>query len=210
MEQGRGQGVVWVWLLCLMLVPDGRLGGQPGVEPQGMPVPPRTGNRLFGSAGIGLISLKRGGGVDIPLGFTALLGRYRLIGTVNALDLGLMQGKSPDSRYYRPYLGNSLCVDGQSNRRVPDYYCSGTTDLLGSASADLSFICFDEVWIGNQPGKLFAGVGQRFFRPRTLYGVFGLFFAAPSRRAGSFRVAVGQEYVHVGVVWGIDLGRLFR
>ena len=190
-------------LCCLLLAPAGKLGSQ---QPAARVKPS---SRFYGSVGLGFINLERGTGVDIPLGFTAVLDRYRLLGTVNVLDIGLMEGTDRDPRYYRPYFGSSICVDSQTGYQVSDHRCSGGTDALGSSDVDLSYIFFDEVWIGDQPGKLFAGIGHRFSQPRTFYATIGLFFDARSRHAGGVKLAIGQEYVSLGIMWGLDLRRIF-
>ena len=69
---------------------------------------------------------------------------------------------------------------------------------------------FDEVWIGDQPGKLFAGLGHRFAQPQTFYGTIGLFFDNRSRDAGGVKLAIGRDYVNLGIVWGWDLTRILR
>lgn len=194
------------FLLCLLLAPLADLEGQ-AAAPQ---PPTRPGNRLYASVGLGFVNLDRSIGIGIPLGFTAALNRYRLLGTANLLDIALLEGKDWDPRYYRPYYGSSLCTDRQTDFIVPSYYCSGGTDVLITASADLSYIFFEEVWIGNQPGKLFAGIGHRFSKPRTFYGTIGIHFDARSRGAGGFKLSIGEEFVNLGIAWGIDLGRLFR
>ena len=182
-------------------------GGGSLVQPEGRRP---AANRLYGSVGMGFVNLDRGVGIGIPVGFTALLGRYRLIGTANLLDVGLLEGDDRDPRYYRPYLGNSLCVDARSGWSVPNYYCSGGTDALLSSSVDLSYIIFDEVWISDKPGRLFAGIGHRFAKPQTLYGTIGIFFDTRSRGAGGAKLNIGEEYMSLGIVWGLDLLSFFR
>jgi len=167
-------------------------------------------SRLYGSVGLGFVNLDRGVGIGIPLGFTALLSRYRLIGTANLLDVGLLEGDDRDPRYFRPYLGSSLCVDSRTGWSVPNYYCSGGTDALFSTSADLSYILLDEVWFSDKPGRLFVGIGRRFAKPQTFYGTLGLFFDSRSRAAGGAKLNIGEEYMNLGIVWGLDLPRVFR
>ena len=60
------------------------------------------------------------------------------------------------------------------------------------------------------PGALFAGIGCRLFKPQTFYGTVGLYFLSKGRRAGSFKLALGKQYVNLGVVWGFDLLHRFR
>ena len=191
-------------LLCLLLIPAGELESQVNEPAAGRPP-----NRFYGSVGLGFVNLGRGVGVGIPLGFTAVLNRYRLIGTVNALDIGLLEGDDRDSRYVRPYYGSTLCVDSLTGYRAMSYQCSGGTDAVRSAGVDLSYIIFDEVWISDQPGKLFAGLGGRYANPRTFYGTVGIYFDSRSRNAGGAKLAIGRDYVNLGIVWGFDLSRLF-
>jgi len=204
MKRGRRDQLLGAAFFCgLLLAPAGESGSQVSEPPLRQP------NRFYGSVGLGFINLERGTGVDIPLGFTAVLNRYRLIGTVNVLDIGLMEGDDRDPRYQRPVFGSSMCFDTQTKYQVPDYRCSGGTDALGSAGGDLSYIFFDNVWISDQPGKLFAGAGYRVSHPRTVYGTFGIYFDARSRHAGGVKLAIGQAYVNLGIVWGFDLRRIF-
>lgn len=199
---GSCQGWISAALLAMLLRPAGE------VLPQILPS--QSANALYGSVGVGFVNLERRVGVGIPIGFTAVSSPYRLIGTLNLLELALLEGSDRNPRYYRPYFGNSLCVDAQTGYSVPAYWCSGGTEALTSASADLSFILFDEVWIGDQPGRIFAGLGYRLRQPHTLYGTLGFFAHARAHHAGSVRLALGGDYVHLGIAWGIELRRLFR
>lgn len=196
-------------LLALLLAPAGESQVSRWQE---TPPPPRKppANRIYASVGVGFLSIDRGVGVDLPLGVTTVLGQYRLLATARLLDVGLLEGNDRDPRYIRPYFRSTLCFDSQTNRYVPNYYCSGGTDALLSAAADLSYVLFDEVWIGDQPGKLFAGLGHRFARPQTFYGTIGLYFDNRSRDAGGVKLAIGQDYVNLGIVWGWDLTRILR
>jgi hypothetical protein len=196
-------------LLGLLVAPAGE--SQVAIWPE-TPPPPRKPpvNRFYASVGVGILNIDRGVGVDLPLGFTAALGQYRLLATARLLDIGLLEGNDRDPRYYHPYFGSSLCADSQSGRSVPNYYCSGGTDGLLSSAVDLSYVLLDEVWIGDQPGKLFAGLGHRFSRPQTFYGTIGLYFDSRSRDAGGIKLAIGRDYVNMGIVWGWDLARIFR
>lgn len=191
-------------LLCLLLIPAGELGSQINEPTAG-----RQPNRFYGSMGLGIVNLDQGVGVGIPLGITAILNRYRLIGTLNVLDIGLLEGNDRDPRYVRPYYRSTLCVDSLTGWQVMDYHCSGGTDAVRSAGMDLSYIIFDEVWISDRPGKLFAGLGGRSANPRTLYGTVGIYFESRSRNAGGAKLAIGRDYVNMGIVWGVDLQRWF-
>lgn len=165
-------------------------------------------NRLYLATGLGFADLDRRVGVAVPVGATLVLDHLRLIGSVSPLDLTFSEGTGGDSEFYRPVLGSTLCVDRKTGRAVPDYWCSGGTDLLRSASADLGYVLLDEVWIGDQPGRLYVGVGQRFRRPRTRYGTVGLWFDRRQRTAAGARLSVGHDYVNLGVVWGFEARRL--
>lgn len=172
------------------------------------PTPPTS--RLYLATGLGFADLGRRVGIAAPLGATLVLDRVRLIGSVGLLDLTFTEGTGRDPDFYRPVLGSTLCVDRQTGRAVPDYWCSGGTDVLRSASADLGYVLLDEVWIGDQPGKLFVGAGQRFRRPRTPYGIVGFYFDRRQRVAAGARLSVGHNYVSLGVVWGLEVRRLLR
>ena len=148
-------------------------------------------------------------GVRVPLGFRAVFNRLRLIGSINVLDVSFHEGDDYDPRYFRPYPTRTYCFDTRTGYRVADYRCSGGTDWLRSLSADLAYIVLDEVWIAGRPGKLFAGAGYRHLDPATAYGTLGMFFDAPGRTVGSFKILVGKGYVTLGLLWGFDLRRVF-
>ena len=195
-------------LLALLLAPAGEsqmATWQETPPPRKPPV-----NRFYASVGVGFLNIDRGIGVNIPLGFTTVLGRYRLLATARLLDVGLLEGNDRDPRYIRPSFHSTLCFDSQAGYYVPSYHCSGGTDALLSSAVDLSYVLFDEVWIGDQPGKLFAGLGHRFAQPQTFYGTIGLFFDNRSRDAGGVKLAIGRDYVNLGIVWGWDLTRILR
>ena len=175
-------------------------------------VPKRKHDGYYAAVGLGFINLDdRGPGVRVPLGFRAVFNRLRLICAVNALDVSFHEGDDYDPRYFRPYPTSTICYyegDGYY-RRVADYRCSGGTDWLHSLSADLAYIVLDEVWIAGRPGKLFAGAGYRHLDPATAYGTLGMFFDAPGRTVGSFKILVGKGYITLGLLWGFDLRRFF-
>jgi len=203
--------VVALVLLGLLLVPTGELESQLRIIRQEKPTPKKTAvNQFYASVGVGFLNIDRGIGVALPLGLTASLGPYRLLASARLLDIGLLEGSDRDQRYYHPYFGSSLCADSQTGYSVPNYYCSGGTDGLLSAAADLSYVLLDEVWIGDQPGKLFVGLGHRFAQPQTFYGTIGLYFDSRSRDAGGVKLAIGRDYVNMGLVWGWNLNRIFR
>ena len=203
MKRGRVCIARLASLLCLLLIPTGELESQVSEPTAG-----RQPNRYYGSVGLGFVNLDSRVGVGIPLGFTAVLNRYRLIGTVNALDIGLLEGNNRDPRYVRPY-GSSLCVDSLTGYRVMNYQCSGGTNAVRSAGMDLSYIVFNEVWISDKPGKLFAGLGGRSANPQAFYATVGIYFDARSQNATGAKLAIGRNYVNMGIVWGLDLQRWF-
>ena len=173
-------------------------------------VPKRPHDGYYAAVGLGFINLDhRGAGVRVPLGFRAVFNRLRLIGSANVLDVSFHEGDDYDPRYVRRFPSSTVCHDSRTGYRVPAYRCSGGTDWLRSVSADLAYIVLDEVWIAGRPGKLFAGLGYRHLDPATAYGTLGLFFDAPGRTVGSFKVLVGRGYVTLGLLWGFDLRRVF-
>ena len=175
-----------------------------------VPVPVRTEDGYYATVGVGFINIdRRGVGARMPLGVKYASARWRLIASVHAPDLAFLEGDNRDPRYFRPFANSTLCVDGRTGFRVASYRCSGGTDLIGAASADLAYVVADEVWIGPQPGRFFAGLGYRHRNPSTLYGTLGLFFDQPGRTAGGFKLMVGEGFVAMGLSWAFDLRRLF-
>ncbi|MBT4498118.1 MAG: hypothetical protein HOC74_10375, partial [Gemmatimonadetes bacterium] len=76
-------------LLALLLAPAGEsqmATWQETPPPRKPPV-----NRFYASVGVGFLNIDRGIGVNIPLGFTTVLGRYRLLATARLLDVGLLE-----------------------------------------------------------------------------------------------------------------------
>ena len=173
-------------------------------------VPKRQHDGYYAAIGVGFVNLDhRGAGVRVPLGLRAVFDRLRLIGAANVLDLSFHEGDDYDPHYFRPIPTRSICVDNRTGYQVSNYRCSGGTDWIRSLSADLAYIVADEVWIAGRPGKLFAGLGYRLANPATAYGTLGLFFDAPGRTVGSFKVLVGKGYLTLGLLWGFDLRRVF-
>ena len=197
---GRWFRVAGPVLLCGILLVPVDLGGQLDS--------PRPGG-LYASVGLGFVSLKKGVGIGLPAGCTAVLAPYRLIASVNVVDLGLFEGEGKDPRYQRIFLPGRPpgCWDRETGRQVPSHWCSGGTDALNSFSADLSYVAVDSLWVGNRPGRLFAGLGCRFLNPRTLYGTVGLYFDSSSRRAVGIKGAFSKDYMYIGLTWGLNLRR---
>lgn len=166
---------------------------------------------VYLSAGLGLLSLDQGAGFNIPLGFTVVSSRLRLIATVNLLDAGILQESNTSTRYVRfiDSVGRSVCVDTEFNRAVSSFNCSGSSDLLRSASADVGFVPIETDFFAGKAGKVFIGAGFRQRQPQTFYGTLGMIFPTASRTAGGFKVQVGSDFVFVGVTWSMDLRRIF-
>lgn len=197
----------FIWISLLLASESGAVRIQ-DLEPA--PVLKRQEDGYYASAGVGFANLDaQGVGVRVPLGFKMVSNRLRLIGSANLFDLSFLEGDDRDPRYFRPYVNSTLCVDSLTQYRVPSYRCSGGTKMLVSASADLAYIIIDEVWIVDQPGKFFAGLGYRHVKPRTAYGTLGLFFDQPGRTVGGFKCVFGKGYIALGIIWAYDLRRIF-
>ena len=80
---------------------------------------------------------------------------------------------------------------------------------MPSASVDISYIVLNEVWFSDKVGKLSLGMGYRLRHPSNPYVALGLFFPSPGRSSAGARLDMGPDYVHLGVTWALDLGRLF-
>ena len=167
-------------------------------------------SNFYLSAGVGLLTVGTKAGIAIPAGFMAVLSPYRLLVSASAIDIGLLEGDSKDPRYERLFVrGGQACVDLETGYLESDFRCSGGTVLRGSTGADLSVIPIENLWLGNQPGNLFTGVGFRAFNPKTAYVTFGLVFNSQTEKAGGFKVNIGSDYVFVGILGGFNLRRWF-
>lgn len=158
-------------------------------------------------AGLGVADLDRGTGVGLPLRLTIIEPRLKTMIGVSPLDLTFVQG-SQDPRYAR--LQNQfgpVCFDTQLQRYVSNLECS-STDVIRSLSAEAAIVPLDPVYFAGKEGMLFSGIGFRFERPETAYGMIGLFFPTPSGRAGEFRLSIGGDFIFIGVSWGYNLTRL--
>ena len=172
------------------------------------------GNAAYVLGGLGFIDLERGTGINIPVGFTAVLPMLRLIGTVTLLDIGLLQKQQYNVarryvRFFDSRTGRSICVDSERNVQVSDLRCNGGTDFLFSVGADLSFVPVETRFFGGRMGKVFGGLGVRFLSPKTPYATLGILYERSGGGTGGVKVAVGKSYVFAGVVWGINLKRIF-
>lgn len=189
-------------VLLLSLLLTGALGAQEK--------PAST--RLYVAFGLGFVNLdQRGLGVDVPLGFQLIIPRYRLVASVQALDLALLQQQGrTDARFVRAFTsyGQPACFDTQTGYLVSSFRCGGDTKVLLSLGADLSFIPVETSFFGGKPGKLALGVGYRGLNPRTLYGTLGLLFNGPNGSGTGIRVALGRRFVYVGANWVLPPKRL--
>ena len=191
------------WLVCavtsaLALVSQGADGQILPVEIDG------SGGYL--TAGLGVLNVERGTGLSVPLGATFFARRYRLIATASALDLGLFEKTDPTSRYQRSPFGG--CVDTEFGYRVSEFRCSEGTEVIRSLAADVSFVPADNIIIAGRQGRLYTGMGVRMRHPRTPYGTLGLFFATNDGRADGVRVALGSNFINLGMSWSIGANRL--
>ena len=162
---------------------------------------------LFLTAGLGVVDLEPGTGLDIPLGLTALAPRHHVMATVTVADFALLQSKEIR---YRPrfYRGYDVCLDTVTGDLVPYRLCRGKTNTLRSFSVDLSLLPVEMVYVADRPGVLHLGPGWRGQEPRTLYGTIGMFFPSPTGNAIGARLAMGREFIYIGFTWGRDLRRL--
>jgi hypothetical protein len=173
---------------------------------------PAPSTSLYASLGIGFINIdEQGPGVRAPLGLVAAFNAQRLILRTNLLDLSFLEGDDRDARYARSYsaYAPSNCYDTQTGYYVSSYRCSGGTDLLASASAELTYVALRDVWLSNNRGNVFVGAGWRLKSPRSAYGSIGFFFERPRHSSGGVQLMIGQGFVGFGLLWGYDLRRLF-
>ena len=203
--RGPTRRLVWLWALALCLAAAVVSAQVPYAEREAP-----TGDGLHGSSGLGFLSIDRGAGFNLPLGATLVSSRFRLVATLTLLDIGLLQKSDPDSRYtrYVDTFGRTVCVDTETNFRVSSFNCSGESELLRSASADLGFIPIQTDFFAGKPGKVFVGGGFRMRRPRTAYGSLGMLFPNYSGTVGGLKVMAGSDFVLVEATWGIHINRM--
>lgn len=172
----------------------------------------REANALYATAGLGILNLDEGTGLGVPLGFTLLSTRFRILATVTPLDYGLMEEDDP--RYLSiidNYTGLAACYDRGDDTYVPYYRCTPGTDFRRSGSAELSFIPIETVYFAGKVGRLHTGVGMRLEDPRTAYGTVGLFFdSASGSSAAGVRVSMGRQFIFLGVTWGVNVQRVLQ
>jgi len=168
------------------------------------------GSGVYGTVGLGFLNLGRESGMAVPFGVTWLSARYRFLATVTPLDLGLLEGDDVNPRYYSAVnlYGQQVCVDGQTGMSVPYYECSGGTDVRRSANAELNVLPVETLFVAGKPAKLHLGVGIRWRGPRTVYGTAGMFATTRSGTSIGARVAMGRDYIFLGVGWGVNLMRV--
>ena len=159
-------------------------------------------------AGLGIADIDRGTGVGVPLRLTIVEPRLKAMIGLSPLDLTFVQG-SQDPRYARiqDHQFGPVCYDMESERYVSNLECS-STDVVRSLSAEAAVVPFDQVYFAGKEGMLFTGLGYRFEKPETTYGMVGLFFPTPSGRSGELRLSIGGDFIFIGVSWGYNLTRL--
>tara|TARA_B100000686_G_scaffold344603_1_gene427546 strand:- start:821 stop:1360 length:540 start_codon:yes stop_codon:yes gene_type:complete len=162
---------------------------------------------IYATAGLGVADIDRGTGVGVPLRFTMVAPTLKTMVSLSPLDLTFVQG-SQDSRYARLQgQFGPVCYDTQTRRYVSNLECS-STDVVRSLSAEAAVVPFDQVYFAGKEGMLFGGLGYRFKKPETAYGMIGLFFPTPSGRSGELRLSLGGDFIFIGVSWGYNLTRL--
>jgi len=185
-------------LLSVLLLASGPSHGQEG-----------DGSGVYATVGMGVLSVGNETGMGVPLGMTWLSTRYHFLVTIAPLDLGLLEGEDADSRYSRALVyGRQACVDRQTGLTVPYYQCSGGTDVRRSASAEVNVLPVETLLVAGKPAKVHLGLGFRWRGPRTAYGTVGMFATTRSGTSVGARVAMGRDYVFLGVGWGVNLRRI--
>jgi hypothetical protein len=171
---------------------------------------PPNGDGIYVSSGLGFLSLDRGSGFNVPMGITAVSSRLHLIASLNLLDLGLLQEPDPESRYtrYIDSFGQSICVDTETNFRASSFNCSGSTEFVRSASADIGFVPIQTDFFGGKQSMIFGGAGFRLRRPRTAYGTLGMLFPTYSGTIAGFKIMAGKDFALVQITWGINVRRI--
>ena len=153
------------------------------------------------------MNLEKGFGMSIPASLVAISPTRRLVASAAVFDLGLLQGDDRDLRYVRArsgFSGSPVCIDTETGFVVSGFRCSGGTDAIHSFGVDLSYVPIEELWMGGRPGLVFAGAGIRFLNPRTPYGTIGMVFHSQRRTRGGFKIAFGDQYLFVGILWAYD------
>lgn len=167
------------------------------------------GSGVYATVGLGVLSVGNETGIGVPLGMTWLSTRHHFLVTVAPLDLGMLEGEDADPRYYRAVdaYGQRVCVDRSTGMAVSFYECSGGTDVRRSASAEVNVLPVETLIVAGKPAKLHLGLGFRWRGPRTAYGTVGMFAATRSGTSIGARVAMGRDFIFLGVGWGVNLRR---
>lgn len=166
---------------------------------------------VYATAGLGVIDVEPGTGLDLALGLTAIDPRRHVMATVTAFDFGLLQGRSGDLRYqrfYDPQFGQDICVDTATDRLAPFTRCAGDTDVLRSLTFDVSFLPVSTLFVGDKAGSLHTGLGWRARTPKTAYATIGMFFPSHTGRGAGARLCMGRDYIYLGFAWGLSVRRV--
>jgi len=204
MQLSRGSAVSWIRLILFGALVASEVSAQ---------IPPEhpDGSGLYATAGVGVVNLESGTGVGVPLGLAVLSTRFRIIGSVTLVDLDFLNDSDPNSRYQRrSAFGRQVCWDLDYRRVVSEFRCSGGLDLVSSYQADLGIMPAEFLLVAGKPARLYIGLGYRGAKPRTPYGFIGMFFDTPSGRSAGVKLAMGSQYISLGVFWGIEVTRFFR
>ena len=194
-------------LPCALVIAAARVDGQ-----LGQIVDQQSAGGLYGSIGVGAISLEERSGLSVPLSMTLLSTRLRIVATVTALDFALLQDRdrTPRYQYLLDNFGRRFCVDVEQGFVVSSSRCSGDVNIVRSFSVDLGIMPTEALLVAGRPGRLYLGLGFRALKPRTPYGMIGMVFDSPSGRVGGVRLAMGRDYLSIGISWGINVRRLLR
>ena len=205
MQLSRGSAVAWIRLILFGALVASEVSAQ---------IPPEhpDGSGLYATAGVGVVNLESGTGVGVPLGLAVLSTRFRIIGSVTLVDLDFLNDSDPNSRYQRRIdsFGRQVCVDLDLRLVVSEFRCSGGLDLVSSYQADLGIMPAEFLLVAGKPARLYIGLGYRGAKPRTPYGFIGMFFDTPSGRSAGVKLAMGSQYISLGVFWGVEITRFFR
>ena len=189
-------------LSCALVIAAAKVDGQLVDE--------QSAGGLYGSIGVGAISIEERSGLTVPLSLTLLSTRLKIAATVTAFDFALLQERNSTPRYQLRLdsFGRQFCVDTQQNIFVSRTRCSGDVNIVRSFSVDLGIMPTEALLVAGKPGRLYLGLGFRALKPRTPYGMIGMFFDTPSGRAGGVRLAMGRDFLTIGISWGLDVRRL--
>ena len=198
---------VGLLLPCALVIAAAKVDGQLGPL-----VDQQSAGGLYGSIGVGAISLQERSGLTVPLSLTLLSTRLKIVATVTAFDFALLQerDRTPRYRLVLDSFGRQFCVDAEQGFVVSSSRCSGDVNIVRSHNVDLGIMPTEALLVAGEPGRLYLGIGFRARKPTTPYGMIGMFFDSPSGRSGGVRLAMGSDYLTIGFSWGIDVRRLRR